>query len=46
MRGVILVALLSASTIAFAIKDYVELIFHLAVLKTINNSIRGRNYSL
>lgn len=46
MRGMTLVALLSTSTVPFAIKNYVELIFHLAVLKTINDSIRGRNYSV
>ena len=46
MREMTLVALLGPSTIVFAIKNYVELVFHLAVLRTINNSIRGKNYSL
>lgn len=46
MRGMTLVALLSTSTVPFAIKNYVELTLHLAVLKTINDSIRGRNYSV
>lgn len=46
MRGMTLVALLSTSTITFAIKNYMQLIIHLAVLETINNSVRGWNYSL